>query len=107
MVKVHYGPDIQYFVGNKIISFLKCKSWNYFVVRERNFLVASEDTGLKTGNFQSLTRKTSYSSFFSVLCPDFKNVFFLKKILSPFQGPQSQEATFKDVEAKFWISSIF
>jgi hypothetical protein len=33
---------------------------------------------LKSGNFQSLTRKLSYSSFFSVLCPDLKNVFFGK-----------------------------
>ena len=39
---------------------------------------------LKTSNFQSLTRKPSYSSFFSVLCPDLKNVFFEKKSLSPF-----------------------
>ena len=29
---------------------------------------------LKTGNFKSLTRKPSYSSFFSVVCPDLKNV---------------------------------
>ena len=27
---------------------------------------------LKSGNFQSLTRNLSYSSFFSVLCPDLK-----------------------------------
>ena len=33
---------------------------------------------LKTIHFKSLTRKPSYSSFFSVLCPDLKNVFFGK-----------------------------
>ena len=35
-------------------------------------MVASEDTELKTSNFQSLTRKLRYSSFFSVLCPGIK-----------------------------------
>ena len=40
--------------------------------------MASEDTELKTSNIKSLTRKPSYSSFSSVLCPDLKNVFFGK-----------------------------
>ena len=33
---------------------------------------------LKKDNFKSLTRKPSYCSFFSVLCPDLKNLFFGK-----------------------------
>ena len=33
---------------------------------------------IKTGNFKSFTRKPSYSLFFTVLCPDLKNVFFGK-----------------------------
>ena len=72
-------------------------------------IVSSEATKkvLKTSNFQSLTRKLSYSSFFSVLCPDLKNVFFGKKSLSHFGGPQGQKAIFEVEEAKFWISSIF
>ena len=49
-----------------------------FVTVFYHFLGGLEDTELKTGNFQSLTRKPSYSSFFSVLCPDLKNVFFEK-----------------------------
>ena len=44
----------------------------------QQFLGGLEDTELKTGNLKSLTRKPSYSSFFSVLCPDLKNVFFGK-----------------------------
>ena len=31
----------------------------------------------------------------------------VKKSLSPFRGPQGQEAIFEVAEAKFWISSIF
>ncbi len=42
------------------------------------FLVASEDRELKTGICKSLTRKPSYSSFFSAWCTDFKNVIFEK-----------------------------
>ena len=41
-------------------------------------LVKIGHTELKIGNFQSFTRKPSYSSFFLVLCPDLKNVFFGK-----------------------------
>jgi hypothetical protein len=35
-------------------------------------------TQLTSNNFKSLTRNLSYSSFFSVLCPDLKNEFFGK-----------------------------
>ena len=44
----------------------------------QHFLGSLEDTELKTGNFKSLTKKPSHSSFFSVLCPNLKNVFFGK-----------------------------
>ena len=37
-----------------------------------------EDAELKTGICESLTRKPSYSSFFSAWSPDFKNVIFEK-----------------------------
>ena len=37
-----------------------------------------EDRGLKTGICKSLTRKPSYSSFFSAWSTDFKNVIFEK-----------------------------
>ena len=47
------------------------------------FLVASEDRRLKNGIFKSLTRKLSYSSFFSAWWTDFKNVIFEKKYWSP------------------------
>ena len=43
-----------------------------------HFLGGLEDAESKTGNFKNLTRKTNYSSFFSVLSPDLKNVFFGK-----------------------------
>ena len=46
--------------------------------------MASEDTGLKTGNFQSLTRKTSYSSFFSVLFPGLKMSSEILEVRRPF-----------------------
>jgi hypothetical protein len=47
-----------------------------------------------------LTRKPSYSSFFSVLCHDLKNVFFRKIHWAPSE-------ILEVAEAKFWISSIF
>ena len=50
--------------------------WSNF--ENYQFLLAKKV--LKTGNFKSWTRKPSYSSFFSVLCPDLKNVFFFGKI---------------------------
>ena len=62
---------------------------------------------LKTCNFKSLTRKPSYSSFFSVLCPDLKNVFFGKIHWAPSEILVVAEAIFEVAEAKFWISSIF
>ena len=62
---------------------------------------------LKSGNFQSLTRKPSYSSFFSVLCPDLKNVFFGKIHWAPSEILEVAEAIFEVAEAKIWISSIF
>ena len=45
------------------------------------FIAASEDRELKTCICKSLSRKPSYSSFFSAWCTDFKNVFF-EKILN-------------------------
>ena len=48
------------------------------ITRFQHFLGGLEDAKLKSGNFQSLTRKLSYSSFFSVLRPDLKNVLFGK-----------------------------
>ena len=62
---------------------------------------------VKIGNFQSLTRKPSYSSFFSVLCPDLKNVFFGKIHWAPSEILEVAEAIFEVAEAKIWISSIF
>ena len=62
---------------------------------------------LKTIHFKSLTRKPSYSSFFSVLCPDLKNVFFGKIHWAPSEILEVAEAIFEVAEAKFWISSIF
>ena len=47
------------------------------------FLVASEDRRLKNGIFKSLTRKSSYSSFFSAWWTDLKKVIFEKKYWSP------------------------
>ena len=61
----------------------------------------------KNSNFKSLTRKPSYSSFFSVLCPDLKNVFFGKIHWAPSEILEVAEAIFEVAEAKFWISSIF
>ena len=43
---------------------------------------------LKSVNFKSLTRKLSYSSFFSVLFPDSKNVFFGKIHWAPSDVPE-------------------
>ena len=51
---------------------------------------------LKTGNFQSLTRKPSYSSFYSVHFPDLKNVFFGK----------IHSASSKDLEVKRLFAQI-
>ena len=62
---------------------------------------------LKSGDFQSLTRKLTYSSFFSVLCPDLKNVFFGKIHWAPSEILEVAEAIFEVAEAKIWISSIF
>ena len=53
------------------------------------------------------SKKTSYSSFFSVLCPVLKNVFFGKIHWAPSEILEVIEAIFEVAEAKFWISSIF
>ena len=45
---------------------------------KNNCVLEATKKVLKIGNFKSLTRKPSYSSFFSVLFPDLKNVFFGK-----------------------------
>ena len=58
---------------------------------------------LKTGICKSLTRKPSYSSFFSAWCTDLKNVIFEKIHWAPSEVV-GQEVIF---EAKFWISSSF
>ena len=71
------------------------------------FLVASEDRRLKNGIFKSLTRKSSYSSFFSAWSPDFKNVIFEKIHLAHSEVVEVAEVIFEVAEAKFWISSSF
>ena len=43
----------------------------------------------------SLTRKPRYSSFFSALCTDFKNVLFEKKILILLRGRWGQEVVMR------------
>ena len=74
------------------------------------FLVASEDRRLKNGIFKNLTRKSSYSSFFSAWWTDFKNVIFEKNtdpLLRSLRSRGYQEVIFEVAEAKFWISSNF
>ena len=61
----------------------------------------------KTGICKSLTRKPSYSSFFSAWCPDFKNVIFEKIHLAHSEVVEVVEVIFEVAEAKFWISSSF
>ena len=78
---------------------------------------------LKTGNFKSLTRKPSYSSFFSVLFPELKNVFFRKihwapsevvEVKRPFSRSRRPNFGFYlflmsfDLEfSLFWVSRLF
>ena len=73
----------------KYIFWIRAKHWEKWAIaqlsrqtlkiaRNQHFFGGLEDAKFKSGNFQSLTRKLSYSSFFSVLCPDLKNVFFGK-----------------------------
>ena len=94
--------------AQKNISISIFSSQTFKITCFNTFFVASEDTALKTSNFQSLTRKLRYSSFFSVLCPGIKMYFFgEKKSLSSFQGLWGQGAIFEVAEAKFWISSNF
>ena len=85
-------------------------SMNFITAIFQNFqLCVLEATKklVKNSNFKSLTRKPSYSSFFSVLCPDLKNVFFGKIHWAPSEILEVAEAIFEVAEAKFWISSIF
>ena len=61
----------------------------------------------KTGICKSLTRKPSYSSFFSVWCPDVKNVIFENIHWAHSEVVEVAEVIFEVAEAKFWISSSF
>ena len=60
------------------MSYSLASDQTFKITSFQHFLGGLEDTELKTGNNKSLTRKQSYSLFFSVLCPDLKNVFFGK-----------------------------
>ena len=51
---------------------------NYIFLKFELLLGDLEDPELKTGICKFLTRKPSYSSFFSTWCTDFKNVIFEK-----------------------------
>ena len=73
----------------------------------QHFLCGLQDTELKTGNFQSLNRKPSYRSFFSVLCPDLKNVFFEKNQWAPFEILEVKRLFSRSQRPNLWISSIF
>ena len=95
----------------------------YLPFSNLQFLGGLEDAELKSGNFQSLTRKLSYSSFFSVLCPDLKNVFFGKihwapsKVLEvkrPFSRSRRPNfgfhlflVSFGLEISSFWVSRLF
>ena len=82
-----------------------------------------EDRGLKTGICKSLTRKPSYSSFFSAWSTDFKNVIFEKihwassevvevkrsfsRSLRPNFGFHLVLTSFHLEFSSFWISRLF
>ena len=82
-----------------------------------------EDRGLKTGICKSLTRKPSYSSFFSAWSTDFKNVIFEKihwassevievkrsfsRSLRPNFGFHLVLTSFDLEFSSFWISRLF
>ena len=88
-----------------------------------NFMAAVEDRELKTGICKSLTRKPSYSSFFSAWSTDFKNVFFEKihwassevievkrsfsRSLRPNFGFHLVLTSFHLEFSSFWISRLF
>ena len=102
----------------KILFLFRAKHWDkwaiawlpgqtFEITSFQHFLDGLEDTELKTGNFKSLTRKPSYSSFFSVLCPDLKNVFFGKIHWAPSEILEVAEAIFEVAEANFSIFNGF
>ena len=88
-----------------------------------NFLVALEDREWKTGINKSLTKKPSYSSFFSTWCTVFKNVIFEKihnapsevaevtwlfsRSLRPNFGFHLAFTSFHLEFLSFWVSRLF
>ena len=82
-----------------------------------------EDRGLKTGICKSLTRKPSYSSFFSAWSTDFKNVFFEKIHWAPSEVVEVKRSFSRSLRpnfgfhlvltsfhlefSSFWISRLF
>ena len=100
------------------LSSQTCKISNFYLL-----LGGLEDKGLKTGICKSLTRKPSYSSFFSAWSTDFKNVIFEKihwassevvevkrsfsRSLRPNFGFHLVLTSFHLEFLSFWISRLF
>ena len=68
------------------------------------FLVASEDRELKTGICKSLTRKPSYSSFFSA---DFKPMIFEKNHWAPSEVVEVKRSFSRSLRSNFGFDLVF
>ena len=71
------------------------------------FLVASEDNELKNGICKSLTRKLSYSSFFSAWCTDFKNIIFEKIHSASYEVVEVKRSFSRSLRPNFGFHLIF
>ena len=69
--------------------------------------MASEDREFKTGICNSLTRKPSYSSFFSARCTDFKNVTFEKIHWAPSEVLEVKRSFSKSLKSNFGFHLVF
>ena len=100
------------------IAWFSCKTFK--ISNLYYFLVASEDRQLKNDIWKSLTRKLSYSSFFSAWCTDFRNIIFEKihsassevkrsfsRSLRPNFGFYLVLTSFDLEFSSFWISRLF
>ena len=79
-----------------------------FEIKDSQLLLGGlEVAKLKTGIYKSLTRKPSYSSFFSAWSTDFKNDIFGKIHWAHSEVVEVKRSFSRSAEAEFWISSSF
>ena len=82
-------------------AIVRISSQTYKIQNFVYFMAASDDRELKTGICKSLTRKPSYSSFFSTSSTDFKNVFFEKIHWAPSEVIEVKRSVSRSLRANF------